>query len=108
MRKRYAYIWFQFLLSDWLVIRKPEFKDIPFVFAALDHGRMIITATNNLARQQGVKIGMRLADAKAVCPQLGMIEDKTNRLLKILIGLGVGCCSFFPIISFSELFVVGF
>src|SRR5690606_26502914 len=89
------------------VIRKPEFKDIPFVFAALDHGRMIITATNNLARQQGVKIGMRLADAKAVCPQLGMIEDKTNRPLKILIGLGRWCIRYSPIISLDEFSVDG-
>ncbi|WP_118195365.1 Y-family DNA polymerase [Albibacterium indicum] len=107
MQKRYAYIWFQFLLSDWLVIRRPEFKDIPFVFTVSDHGRMVITVTNYLAQQHGIKVGMRLADAKAICPQLEMIDGEADRPLKLLTGLGRWCIRYSPIIMLDNFSVEG-
>ncbi len=44
--KRFAAIWFPFLKTDWFSIRQPSLRDVPFVLAAPDHGRMLITAAN--------------------------------------------------------------
>jgi len=58
MSKRFIVIWFRHLKTDWFTRRQPEFKAIPFILAAPDHGRMVITATNNLAEAQGIYTGM--------------------------------------------------
>jgi protein ImuB len=46
MQRRFVSIWFRQLLADWQLIRRPELAELPFVFAAPDHGRMLITALN--------------------------------------------------------------
>lgn len=102
MQKRFAHIWFQYLLTDWLIVRRPELKDKPFAFVAPDHGRIMITAVNPSAHQQGVKVSMRSADAKAICPNLETVEDKPGRSLKLLKGLGEWCIRYSPIVMIDE------
>lgn len=102
MQKRFAHIWFKHLLTDWLIIRRPRLKDKPFVFVANEHGRIMITAINAIAQQQGIKVGMRAADAKAICPELETIDNKDDRCLKLLKGLGEWCIRFSPIVMIDE------
>ncbi len=102
MQKRFVSIWFRYLLADWQLIRRPELKEVPFVFAAPLHGRMIITAISPLAQSQGIEIGMRAADAKAICPGLEVLDDKPSRVAKLLKGLGEWCVRYSPTVMIDE------
>ena len=42
--KRFAAIYFPYLKTDWLAIRRPELKDIPVVLSAKEHNRIVVTA----------------------------------------------------------------
>jgi protein ImuB len=102
MQKRYVSIWFRQLLADWQVIRRGELAGLPFVFAAPDHGRNIITAVSPLAANQGIVVGMKAADAKALCPGLEVIDDKPGRARTLLKGLGQWCIRYAPIVMIDE------
>lgn len=102
MQKRFVSIWFRQLLADWQLIRRPELSAIPFVFAAPDHGRMMITAVSPLAATQGIEAGMRAADAKAICPGLEVLDDKPERPANLLRGLGEWCVRYSPIVAIDE------
>lgn len=102
MQRRYVSIWFRQLLADWQLIRRPELAKVPFVFAATDHGRMMITAVNPLALSYGVEVGMRAADAKAICPGLEVLEDKPGRPKNLLKGLGEWCVRYTPVVAIDE------
>ncbi len=102
MQKRFVSIWFRQLLADWQVIRRPDLAEVPFVFAAPDHGRMMITAVSPLASSFGVETGMRAADAKAICPGLEVLDDKPGRPRNLLRGLGEWCIRYSPIVTIDE------
>ena len=97
MPKRFVSIWFRYLLTDWLVLRRPDLKGKPFVFAIPDHGRMVITATSPEAEMQGLTIGMVAADAKAIVPSLQVIDGIPGKELKLLTLLGNWCIRYTPI-----------
>ena len=102
MQRRFVSIWFRQLLADWQLIRRPELASVPFVFAAPDHGRMLITAVSTLAAEAGIVLGMRAADAKAICPGLEVLDDKPGRPEKLLRGLGIWCIRYAPIVAIDE------
>ncbi|WP_244215268.1 Y-family DNA polymerase [Pedobacter miscanthi] len=105
--KRYVCIWFRQLLCDWQLIRRPELKEIPFVFAAPDHGRMLVTAVSEQALNFGVEMGMRAADAKAICPGLEVLDDKAGRAEKLLKGLGEWCIRYSPFVAVDSFLMDG-
>lgn len=84
------------------MIRRPELASIPFVFAAPDHGRMLITAVSPLAAEAGIAPAMRAADAKAICPGLEVLDDKPGRPEKLLRGLAEWCIRYAPIVAIDE------
>jgi len=102
MQRRFVSIWFRQLLADWQLIRRPELSGVPFVFAAPDHGRMMITGVSSLAFSFGVEVGMRAADAKAICSGLEVLDDKADRPRKLLRGLGEWCVRYSPIVAIDE------
>lgn len=102
MNKRYVSIWFCHLLADWQLIRRPELKNSPFVFVVPDHGRLIITAVSSKAQMQGVELGMRAADAKAICPGLEILDEKAGRVSKLLKALGEWCIRYSPTVAVDE------
>lgn len=107
MQKRYVSIWFRYLLADWQLIRRPELKGVPFVFAAPIHGRMMISAISPLAETRGVEIGMRAADAKAICPGLEVLQSKAGRTAKLLKGLGEWCIRYSPTVMIDDFSMEG-
>ncbi|HEV3412403.1 MAG TPA: DNA polymerase Y family protein [Puia sp.] len=87
MGKRFLSLWFRHLTTDYMSIRRPPLREIPFVMAAPDHGRKIITAVNEAARIQGIDTGMVVADARVLYPTLEVIDEQpglTGRLLRAL------------------------
>jgi protein ImuB len=99
MAKRYVSIWFRYLTTDWFTLRQPPLKTLPFVLRASEHGRMIITAVNAIAEQQGITRGMALADARAMIPSLQVLDDKPDLSDKLLNRLAEWCIRFTPVVA---------
>ena len=99
MQKRYVTIWFRHLTTDWLTLRRPELKQLPFVFAAPDHSRKVITAANAAAEVHGVQPGMPVADAKAMIPDLEIFDEKPARAANLLKALGEWCIRYTPLVA---------
>ncbi len=99
MQKRFVSLWFRHLLTDWLTLRQPELKAVPFVLAAPERNRIIITATNLLAQQQGITTGMASADAKAIIPGLKVVDQLPEKVDQLLYRLGEWCIRYSPLIA---------
>ncbi|MFD2969074.1 Y-family DNA polymerase [Sphingobacterium bambusae] len=102
MQKRYAVLWFPYLLTDWYLRSHAQYQQVPVVFVMPVQGRVLITASNNLAQQLGVMPDMLLADARAAVPQLHVLQDKPLRREKLLKALALWCIKFTPIVSLDE------
>jgi protein ImuB len=82
---RFVTIWFRHLKTDWHSIHQPALHDTAFVLASPNHGRLVITAINKIARQLGIETGMVVSDARALFPSIKILDDDpklTDRLLK--------------------------
>lgn len=99
MQKRFAYIWFRYLKTDWMVRRLPHLKNFPLVLASSDRGRMIISAVNLLALKQEIHIGMVLADARAIIPSLQFFDDEPERSEKLLNSLAEWFIRYTPVVA---------
>jgi protein ImuB len=99
MERRYVSIWFRHLLTDHWVIRNAGLKDMPFVFAAPERGRMVIKAASVDAEKQGIASGMVLADARAVLPDLQVFDYPQARAGKLLLALAAWCLRYTPIVA---------
>jgi protein ImuB len=99
VKRRYLSLWFKYLTTDWQVIRRPELLEIPFVFAVSERGRKVITSMNSLAEIEGLSIGMNVADARAIYPELEVLETKKDHNVKLLNGLGSWCIRYAPSIA---------
>jgi len=99
MQQRFMAIWFRHLTTDWLTLRRPELKDIPFVFAAPERNCILITATNPVAEAQGVYRGMAAADAKAITTNLLILDHIPGKEVKLLRQLGLWCIRYTPVVA---------
>jgi len=99
MQKRYLSIWFCSLRTDWSSRRQPELATVPFVLSTPYHGRIVVTAANHLARQQGIETGMAVADARALFPSLKVLNDDAALSEKLLKGIAAWCIRFSPAVA---------
>ena len=99
MAKRFLTIWFRQLTTDWFIRRNPQLGSIPFVLAAPDHGRMVITAANGVAQTQGIERGMVVADARAIANPLEVLDDKPELPAKLLKGIAEWCIRYTPVVA---------
>lgn len=110
MRRRFVSIWFRHLKTDWFSLcqrvnarhsdnANKDLRKVPFVLRTPVHGRMIITATNQVAEMRGVSNGMVLADARAIVPDLEVLDDKPDVPEQLLKRLGEWCIRFSPVVA---------
>jgi protein ImuB len=99
MKKRFMIIWFRHLTTDWLTLKRPELKELPFVFVAPERNRMTITAANTLAEAEGIYPGMAAADAKAITTNLEVLDHIPGKEVKLLRQLGLWCIRYSPIVA---------
>ncbi len=99
MQKRFMAIWFRHLTTDWLALRQPELKDVPFVFAKPERNHIIITAANPVAEMQGIYRGMAAADAKAITTNLQVLDHIEGKEAKLLRQLGLWGIRYTPIVA---------
>lgn len=97
MLRRYLSIWFPYLITDRMSIRYPELKTLPFVLAAPEKGRMIIKAVNPLAAIQGIHQGMVVADARAIFPELKVLDHPPDLAPNLLRKLAEWCIRYTPL-----------
>lgn len=99
MQQRFVSIWFRYLKTDWFIRRKPALGGIPFVLSAPDHGRMVVTAVNQLAQSQGIYIGMAVADARAIIPSLEVLDDVPGCTIQLLTALAEWSIRYTPVVA---------
>ncbi|HVF97382.1 MAG TPA: DNA polymerase Y family protein [Flavisolibacter sp.] len=97
MSKRFVSIWFPYLTTDWHVRKQPFLKDKAFVLKATVRNRVIVTAANALARAQGIRNNMVLADAKALYPLLQVMDDKPTLATQLADRIAEWCIRFTPV-----------
>ena len=99
MSRRFVSIWFHHLTTDWFSVRQPQLSLLPLVLKMASHGRMIITGANSKAEMEGVNRGMVLADARAVVPDLQVLDDIPDLPQKLLTRLAEWCIRFSPLVA---------
>jgi len=99
MAQRFMAIAFCHLTTDWMVRRRPELREIPFVLAAPERNRMVIKAVNVVAAANGICCGTVVADARAVYPGLEVFDDKPQLAEQLLKALGEWCIRYTPIVA---------
>lgn len=99
MQVRYAVIWFRHLVTDWYIRRRPALRAEAFVLTTAMHGRQVVTAASEAAEAQGVSVGMVLADARAIVPQVQRFDDVAGVRERLLSGLGEWCMQYTPVVG---------
>jgi protein ImuB len=99
MMRRFVSIWFRYLNTDWFSLQNPEWKNMPFVLRSSSHGRMIISSVNSKAEQSGIFKGMVLADARAIFPEIKVLDEKDDLPEKLLKRLAEWCIRFTPFVA---------
>lgn len=85
MKKRYLAIWFPQLLMDWAIRQDPSRASLPFALVERQRGRVQVVLANAFAREKGVGAAMSLADSRAICPDLLIMDyplEKGTLLIK--------------------------
>src|SRR3954462_12111275 len=96
MGKRFVSIWFPHLVTDWFTICNPSLHDIPFVVRVSSHGRMIVEKASPAAQLKGIYSNMVLADARAIHPDIVVVDDKPELPSQLLKRLALWCIRFTP------------
>ncbi|HTR27656.1 MAG TPA: DNA polymerase Y family protein [Puia sp.] len=97
MGKRFLSLWFRHLTTDYMTIRRPALRVAPFVMAAPDHGRKIITAVNAAASNEGIEAGMAVADARVLYPALEVVDEQPGLAGRLLKALALWAIRFSPV-----------
>lgn len=99
MPARFLSIWFRHLRTDSYALRNPGLKDVPIILTVPDHGRVVITAANQQAEQEGIYPGMGAADARAIIKGLHIADDEPARVEQLLHALGLWCIRYTPLVA---------
>ena len=86
-------------MTDYTVRKKPALREVAFVLASRQRGRMVIESGNEMAARQGIKSGMLLADCKAILPELQMLESEPGKTEKLLHALAEWCIRYTPVVA---------
>jgi protein ImuB len=99
MARRFVSIWFRHLTTDWFTLHHPHLRHLPFVLSTPLHGRMIIVGANDIAEAHGIERGMVLADARAIIPDLQVMDDRPELAGKLLKRIAEWCIRFTPSVA---------
>ncbi|MBL7684274.1 MAG: DNA polymerase Y family protein [Flavipsychrobacter sp.] len=97
MPKRFVAIWFRHLSTDWFKRKQPELKEVPFVLAAPERGRMVVKAVSQNAHERGIYPEMVVADCRAIYPTLKVIDEIPGKAEQLLTALAEWCLRYTPV-----------
>ena len=89
--RRILSLWLPRLPTDAHSRRHPERRDHPLAAILAERGRLGVAAVNRAAAEAGVRLGMSLADARAIEPALAVFDaepESDARLLERIAGWG--------------------
>jgi protein ImuB len=99
MEKKFLSLYFPFLVTDWISLKKPGYKHLPLVVTCLSQGRSIITNANSPALSEGIHPGMVLADARALLPGILAMNERPGMEETLLRKIAEWCIRFTPLAS---------
>jgi len=99
MSRRIVVIWFPHLVTDRLLRKQPELKELPFVLVITERGRRVVKAVNIHAQEKGIRVNMVLADCKALLPELTVLDYDESEPKKLLNALAEWCIRYSPFVS---------
>jgi len=97
MTKRFLYCWFRHINTDWIVRCQPALADEALVLATPRHGRMIVTALNQIAQSKGILLNMPVADARLLVPTIKVQEERADLAGRLLRQLALWCIRYTPV-----------
>jgi protein ImuB len=89
-------------MTDWMIRKQPELKDIPFAMACNEKGRRVVKSVNAVAHEKGIYVDMVVADCTALAPELKIYEYNPLEEQKLLKDLSEWCLRFTPIVAIYE------
>jgi len=78
MARKIVSVWFPNIATDLIVRRYPIWRDKPLALFSDSNSRLVVTAVNSVARIEGVRTGMTLADAQAVVTSLATLPHQLD------------------------------
>ncbi len=89
-------------MTDRHIRRYPDLRGVPFVIAAPQRGRMVVTASSVAAEALAIETGMVVADARAAFPGLEVVEDSGTLPEKILSAFAEWAIRFTPVVAIDS------
>jgi protein ImuB len=89
-------------MTDWMLRRQKELKDLPFALANTERGRRVVKAVNHIAQERGVFTGMVVADCKVLVPDLKIFDYDERQPKKLLNALAEWCIRYTPFVSIDD------
>ena len=74
-------------------------NDLPSVVVAKDHNAILLHAVDEAAMRAGLSIGLPLANARAICPELTVYDADPAADLKMLNDIADWCDRFTPLVA---------
>ncbi|TAE08135.1 MAG: DNA polymerase Y family protein [Bacteroidetes bacterium] len=102
MLEQYVVIWFPYLVVNWLQVRNTQWLGMPIVLYQTVKNRMVVTHYNRLAQQNGITLGMPLADARAILPSLLVLQEPAENAATILPNIAQWFIRYSPEIAICE------
>ncbi len=96
MSRRILSLWFPRLATDVMARQSPDLRDRPLALIAADRGRLVLRSVNRAALQAGLVAGRSLADARAILPDLEVLDADPDRDAACLLRLADWCERYSP------------
>ena len=96
--RRYLSVWLRRLSTDRIERRSSELVEAFVVVASIQSAQRITGLTDGAARL-GLKIGMGLADARAMYPSLPVVDADPEADLRLLEGVADWCDRYTPLVG---------
>ncbi len=94
--RRVISLWLPALATDRICRRRPDWRAEPLATAAAENGARIIRAVNAAARADGLRVGLKVADGRAMVPHLRIVDDDPARDRQTLAAIADWCDRYTP------------
>lgn len=99
LSRRYLAVWLRWLPADRLTRRAPALADAPLVLVAPVKSALRLSAMNAMSARLGLKIGMALADARAMYPSLHAQDADAAADRRLLESIANWCERYTPLVG---------
>jgi protein ImuB len=98
LTRRYLSVWLRRLPTDRIESRKSTPAE-PLVVATQVKGALRLSAVNDLAAAKGLKVGMALADVRAMYPKISVVDADEEADRALLVAIADWCDHYTPLVG---------